>query len=87
MIYLTAITIERRGEYIYLRYSDGVRIKWDNGMGVFITVEDSFMNKVSGLCGDYNLNKTTEYFMPDGLLARNEVQFANSWRIDSSVSD
>ena len=49
-----AVTIERRTEdYTYLRYSDGVRLKWDQGMTVYVTVEQTYMKQVTGLCGTY----------------------------------
>ena len=49
-----ALTIERRSEdYTYLRYSDGVRCKWDNGMTVYVTVEQTYMKQLTGLCGTY----------------------------------
>jgi hypothetical protein len=49
-----ALTIERRTEdYTYLRYSDGVRCKWDNGMTIYVTVDQTYMKQVTGLCGTY----------------------------------
>lgn len=52
--FFLALTIERRTEdYTYLRYSDGVRCKWDNEMAVYVTVEQTYMKQVTGLCGTY----------------------------------
>lgn len=49
-----ALTIERRTEnYTYLRYSDGVRCKWDDGMTIYVTVDQTYMKQVTGLCGTY----------------------------------
>jgi hypothetical protein len=49
-----ALTIERRTEdYTYLRYSDGVLCKWDNGMTIYVTVDQTYMKQVTGLCGTY----------------------------------
>jgi len=52
----TGINVERRDNYTYLEYSDGLRIKWDTGMVVYITVDGSYVNKTNGLCGSFNLN-------------------------------
>ncbi len=52
--YFSALTIERRTEdYTYLTYSDGVRLKWDNGMTIYVTAEQTYMKQVTGLCGTY----------------------------------
>jgi hypothetical protein len=49
-----ALTIERRTEnYTYLRFSDGVRCKWDNSMTIYVTLEQTYMKQVTGLCGTY----------------------------------
>jgi hypothetical protein len=54
VIEFLAITIERRTEdYTYLRYSDGVRCKWDSGMTLYVTVDQTYMKQVTGLCGTY----------------------------------
>jgi len=50
----SGVTIERRGNYTYLTYSDGVRVKWDEATVIDVTVDESFKGKVNGLCGDYD---------------------------------
>ncbi len=48
------MTIERRSEtYTYLRYSDGVHCKWDDRMTLYVTVDQTYMKQVTGLCGTY----------------------------------
>lgn len=51
---VSGVTIERRGNYTYLTYSDGVRVKWDEATVVDLTVDSSFKGRVNGLCGDYD---------------------------------
>ncbi len=52
--FFLALTIERRTEnYTYLRYSDGVRCKWDDGMTIYVTIDHTYMKQVTGLCGTY----------------------------------
>lgn len=51
---ISALTIERRSEsFTYLRYSDGVRLKWDDALSVYVTIDQTYMKQVSGLCGTY----------------------------------
>lgn len=53
-IIVSGVTIERRGNYTYLTYSDGVRVKWDEATVVDLTIDASFKGRVNGLCGDYD---------------------------------
>ena len=61
-ITVSGVTIERRGNYTYLTYSDGVRVKWDEATVVDLTIDMSFKGKVSGLCGDYDGDSTSRKF-------------------------
>lgn len=56
---VSGVTIERRGNYTYLTYSDGVRVKWDEATVVDLTVDASFKGKVNGLCGNYDADSTS----------------------------
>lgn len=47
------LILERRDNFNYLRYSDGVKIKWDS-MSISIEISDSYQGKTTGLCGYYN---------------------------------
>jgi hypothetical protein len=53
-IIINGVTIERHGNFTYLTYSDGVRVKWDEGTVVDLTLDESFKGRVNGLCGDYD---------------------------------
>jgi von Willebrand factor type D domain len=58
-IIISGVTIERHGNYTYLTYSDGVRVKWDEATVVDLTVDASFKGRVNGLCGDYDQDATS----------------------------
>lgn len=79
--------IERKEEFVHLRYSDGVRLKWTtDSLAIFLTVDDQYVNKLSGLCGDYNNDKEKDFLLPDGEYTNEASIFTNSWRLDSSVN-
>ncbi|CAF3360715.1 unnamed protein product [Rotaria sp. Silwood1] len=81
------LTIERRTEdYTYLRYSDGVRCKWDNEMTIYVTVEQTYMKQVKGLCGTYTNKVEDDLELPDGSLSTSVTNFANEWRTDSGCA-
>lgn len=83
-----SITIERRGEYTYLKFSDGVRLKWSaDSLAVFLTIEEQYAKKVAGLCGDYNHENRRDFIMPDGSYGKDAFSFGNSWRTDSSCHE
>lgn len=65
-IVVSGVTIEVRGNYTYLTYSDGVRVKWDEGTVVDVTVDASFKGKVNGLCGNYDGDITSEFNFIEG---------------------
>jgi hypothetical protein len=84
-----ALTIERRGEHVFLTYSAGVKIKWSvDSLSVFLTIDTQFKNKVNGLCGDYNGQKgyDKDLLLPDGTFTTDVALFGNSWRLDMGVS-
>lgn len=58
-IVVSGVTIERRGNYTYLTYSDGVRVKWDEATVIDLTIDISFKGRVNGLCGDYDGDATS----------------------------
>ncbi|CAF4434294.1 unnamed protein product, partial [Rotaria sp. Silwood2] len=81
------LTIERRTEdYTYLRYSDGVRCKWDNEMTIYVTVEQTYMKQVKGLCGTYTNKIEDDLELPDGSLSTSVTNFGNEWRTDSGCA-
>jgi len=88
IFYFSAISIERRSEStIYIRYSDGLRVKLEGLLSVYVTVEQTYMKQVRGLCGTYTNLLEDELLLPDGSLSTSVTNFANEWRSDSSVSD
>lgn len=37
-----------------MKYSDGVSMKWDDAMVVYLTIDKSYSEKTSGICGNFN---------------------------------
>lgn len=58
-IIISGVSIERHGNYTYLTYSEGVRVKWDEATVIGLTVDVTFKGSMSGLCGDYDGNSTS----------------------------
>ncbi len=83
-----SIIIESQGDFYQLRFSDGVKIKWSvDSLQAFLTIEEQYRNKVSGLCGDYSLLHANDKVLRDMVsYATDSFTFGNSWKTDSSVS-
>ncbi|CAF1096107.1 unnamed protein product [Rotaria sordida] len=86
-ITISGVTIERRGNYTYLTYSDGVRVKWDEATVIDLTVDVSFKGRVSGLCGDYDGDSQNDLTLFDRTVSSSAAVFGNQWRLDSSCSE
>ena len=83
-----AILIERSAEFIKLRFSDGVKVKWSiDSLKAFVNVEEQYRGKVAGLCGNFNSNQKNDYVLRDFKTYADDIyMFANNWKTDSSVS-
>lgn len=87
VVYLNiGVIIERRGEFTYLKFDD-VKVKWsDDSANIFVTVQEQYVKKVNGLCGNYNQEKASDFQLTDGSTTSISSIFVNNWRIDSGVS-
>ena len=46
--------IKQIGMFLYVFTEHGITLEWDKGMRVYITIAPEYMNKVCGLCGNYD---------------------------------
>ncbi|XP_073687673.1 mucin-2-like [Garra rufa] len=56
-------------------------------MQVYITVDQSFQNKTSGLCGNFNKVVSDDLKTPQGVVEGTAVTFANAWKAQSNCLD
>ena len=55
------LEIQRRDSFIFLETSLGLKVKWNEDMDLFVTVDEGQQNNVGGLCGNYNGDPTGEW--------------------------
>lgn len=67
--------------YVYTK--DGITIKWDGDSYVEVSLPKTLMNKVCGLCGNYNGNPVDDFKIPNGLELNND-EFGEYWRLKES---
>ncbi|KAL5007269.1 hypothetical protein ScPMuIL_016075 [Solemya velum] len=60
----------------------GLMVLWDKGTRLYVFLDETmWMDKVEGLCGDFNGRSTDEF---DGM---SEYQFGNSWKVGTDCPD
>lgn len=63
---------------------DQVKIFWDRKAEASFVLDPINMGMVSGLLGNYNGNPDDDFTKPDGTLAKDAVEFGNSWMVEGS---
>ncbi|XP_069057214.1 IgGFc-binding protein-like [Pleurodeles waltl] len=71
----------RSGDNVVIRTDFGVRLMFDWGSEVSVTIPKTYANAVSGLCGNNNGNADDDLTMKDGNSTSNEEEFADSWKV------
>uniref|UniRef100_A0A087X468 VWFD domain-containing protein n=1 Tax=Poecilia formosa TaxID=48698 RepID=A0A087X468_POEFO len=79
--------IINRGFYIVLASDIGLTVIWDRKTYFVIQLESQFMGEVCGLCGNFDGNGENDFTTRSGLVVSSPLEFANSWKGDSSCSD
>ncbi|XP_069497528.1 IgGFc-binding protein-like [Ambystoma mexicanum] len=62
----------------------GVRIFYNGISMLTVQVRPQYQNQLRGMCGNYNGDRKDDKAKPDGMLARNDAEFGNSWRANIS---
>ncbi|XP_032405476.1 mucin-2-like [Xiphophorus hellerii] len=79
--------ITNLGFYIVLASKIGLTVIWDRKTYFVIQLESQFMGQVCGLCGNFDGNGENDFTTRSGLVVSSPLEFANSWKGDSSCSD
>ncbi|XP_073488988.1 LOW QUALITY PROTEIN: SCO-spondin-like [Aquarana catesbeiana] len=69
------------GDFIFIESGLGVRVKFDGGNNVYVTVTSDLQHRTNGLCGIYNDNTEDDFTRSGGGLSSNVAAFGNSWRV------
>ncbi|KAK7109139.1 mucin-5B-like [Littorina saxatilis] len=75
-------TVREVGEFVYIDTPFGLSIQWDKGTRVYVRLETQLMNKVEGLCGNFNGNQNDDFKGPSGGPAMvRATEFGDSWKL------
>ncbi len=56
-----------------------------DGIRVYITLKEYFMNKIIGLCGTYNLNSDDDFLAPNNMVETNIVTFSDYFKVNKDL--
>ncbi|XP_037670984.1 zonadhesin [Choloepus didactylus] len=77
---IQGVSITTSGLYTVFATNFGLFVKFDGRHLLEIQVPQSNYNRLCGLCGNYNGEEDDELLMPSEELARNDIEFGNSWK-------
>ncbi|XP_072297526.1 uncharacterized protein [Eucyclogobius newberryi] len=80
------VTVTSNSAAVVLKSSFGLFVSFDYTGGLHVTLPSSYSDKVCGLCGNYNHNKSDDLQRPDGTEAQNTTDLVDSWQTGENAS-
>ncbi len=77
----------KTGLWLILLTRHDLRVMWDGGTKVAITVRPSLKFHVNGLCGSYNGRSSDDMTTPSGDIEQDPYIFASEWKTEPSCQD
>ncbi|TRZ04121.1 hypothetical protein DNTS_030274 [Danionella cerebrum] len=81
------VSIFHSGNFVTILFSFGVNLQYDWNHFLMVSLPNSFMNKVCGLCGNFNGDPSDDFTMPLSTQAPNATVFGQSWKVHNSTFD
>ncbi|XP_031722449.1 IgGFc-binding protein-like [Anarrhichthys ocellatus] len=69
------------GWFAVIEMDSGVSVYYDWNSVAIVTVPSTYMGKMQGLCGNYNLNPKDDMQMRDGKQATTSEELGQSWKV------
>ncbi|XP_072266261.1 IgGFc-binding protein-like [Pyxicephalus adspersus] len=79
------VNIFLSGHDVVVTTAFGVSVRFDGNHRVVVTIPGEYANKVCGICGNFNRNKTDDFLNPDGELEPDSNSLGNSWQVDNDT--
>lgn len=71
----------QEGNNIIVQSHMGLQVLYDSSSFVLVSVPSTYRGQVSGLCGNFNNNKTDEFILPNGKTTQSVEEFGASWKV------
>ncbi|KAI2658249.1 Alpha-tectorin [Labeo rohita] len=80
-----SIQVYQSGFSLAISTDFGLLVTYDAYSYVSISVPYDYFNATCGLCGNFNLHPEDDYRSPSGEILSSDVDFANSWKVESDT--
>uniref|UniRef100_A0A672M6D1 Si:dkey-239b22.1 n=1 Tax=Sinocyclocheilus grahami TaxID=75366 RepID=A0A672M6D1_SINGR len=80
-----SIQVYRSGFSLAISTDFGLVVTYDAYSYVSISVPYDYFNSTCGLCGNFNLHPEDDFRSPSGEILSSDVDFANSWKVQSDT--
>ncbi|XP_026171872.1 alpha-tectorin [Mastacembelus armatus] len=79
----TLAQVLRQGSYIVVDAIDLI-VQFDGQSTLLVRIGQNRKNKVSGMCGNSNNDRSDDKILPNGTLAQNDNEFGQNWKSSTS---
>ncbi|KAH0631332.1 hypothetical protein JD844_005620 [Phrynosoma platyrhinos] len=79
--YENKLKIYISGVHGFIKTDFDLRVSFDWYSYARVIIPDAYSNAICGLCGNANMDPSDDFTMKDGTQAKDEIQFANNWKL------
>ncbi|XP_075948899.1 alpha-tectorin-like [Anarhichas minor] len=79
----TLAQVVRQGSYIVVDAID-LKVHFDGRRTLLVRLAQYHQNRVTGMCGNFNRDRSDDKVLPNGTLAQNDNHFGHSWKSSTS---
>ncbi|KAM6897984.1 alpha-tectorin-like [Lycodopsis pacificus] len=79
----TLAQVVRQGSYIVVDAID-LKVHFDGRSTLLVRLAQYHQNRVTGMCGNFNRDRSDDKVLPNGTLAQNDNHFGHSWKSSTS---
>ncbi|TSK16074.1 SCO-spondin [Bagarius yarrelli] len=81
------VSVHWLGDFVFVESGLGIRVKFDMGNTVYLTVSAEHFATTRGLCGLYNNNADDDFTSRSGGVLQYAASFGNSWRVPNQETE
>ncbi|NP_001243217.1 von Willebrand factor precursor [Xenopus tropicalis] len=83
----TSFDVLKSGNYFILLLGNQMSVTWDKGMRVYVTLKETYRDKVCGLCGNFDGIENNDLISSNNQIEMDPVNFGNSWKVNPLCAD
>ncbi|KAM9313180.1 von Willebrand factor [Gastrophryne carolinensis] len=83
----TGFDMIQSGNFFILMLGGEMSVTWDKRMRVYVTLKETFRDKVCGLCGNFDGIENNDLMSSNNQVEINPSNFGNSWKVNPLCAD